>query len=198
MFHQVHASQWWVRDLCQFICRCRVSPFPNILPPRFPLYSLVPMRKKGLFLHPLARNSQDSFQNCTPCVTKKFHRDVPTLVTEYFQKRRGDRNFTVFLSQRDAFPSFFDQKRKAFFSKPRFPHHDHYCFPNGAGLREEAREKKETGQTKKYPRSLPPATVSSWRPPIPSLLVKWEHFFPEFYAPAFILQQIFILYFHLI
>ena len=123
--------------------------FPNIFPPRFPLYSLVPMRKKRTFLHPLARNGQDTFQNCTPCVIEKVHRNVPTLVTEYFQKRRGGGISTIFLSQRDAFPSFFDQKRKVFFSSPRFPHHDHYCFPNGAGLREEAREKKKQDRQKK-------------------------------------------------
>ena len=59
------------------------------------------------------------------------------------------------MSQRDAFPSFFDQKRKVFFSSPRFPHNDHYCFPNGAGLREEAREKKRDRTDKKIPGTSP-------------------------------------------
>ena len=62
---------------------------------------------------------------------------------------------TIVLSQRDAFPSFFDQKRKVFFSSPRFPHHDHYFFPNGAGLREEAREKKRDRTDKKIPGTSP-------------------------------------------
>ena len=43
-------------------------------------------------------------------------------------------------------------------------------------------EKKRNRTDKKNPRNLPPATVSSWRSPIPSLLVKWElFFFQNFY-----------------
>lgn len=126
----------------------QVVSFSKYLPSKIPFILFGSHEgKKGLFCI-LQLESQDTFQNCTPCGIEKY---VPTLVTEYFQKRTGGGAgiSTIVLSQRDAFPSFFDQKRKVFFSSPRFPHHDHYCFPNGAGLREEAREKKETGQTKK-------------------------------------------------